>query len=70
MAGILKFFLFFTIYGVVWFFILSIPFGKNQNLFIFLQKELKMFPEDFTKDTLKHEINKDKVIDALSKAFD
>ena len=42
MVAFLKYLAVFLIFGFIWFFIFSIPVSKNKNVFVALQKELKI----------------------------
>ena len=69
MLVLLKYLFYFLLYGVVWFFIFSIPVNNNDSLFLVLQKTVKSSSEKEQNEKTKNEIHKDQVIDALSKAF-
>ncbi|APJ03966.1 hypothetical protein [Silvanigrella aquatica] len=70
MITIFKYLFLFIAFGIIWFMILSIQVSKSSTLFLVLQKELKMVPGDEEEDiSNKKEIDRQKVIDAISKAF-
>jgi len=69
MIVLLKFVSYFLLYGLIWFFIFSIPVSNDESLFIVLQKTLKTNSGGERNERTKNEIHKDKVIDALTKAF-
>jgi hypothetical protein len=54
---------------VIWFGILSIQVSKKTSLFVAIQKELKIYPEEEEDQSNKKSIDREKVIDAISKAF-
>lgn len=66
-----KFIFLFLFYGIVWFFIYAIPTSANDNVFMILQRSLKSLEDDNHKSNKrKKEINREEVIDALTKAFE
>ncbi len=70
MATFFKYFIIFIIFGVIWFMIFSIQVSKSTSMFLALQKELKMLPpEEADELGNKKAIDREKVIDAISKAF-
>ena len=69
MARIFKYFFIFIMLGVIWFFIFSIQVSKNKTIFLVVQKEMNMLPEEEEDTGNKKAIDREKVIDALSKAF-
>ena len=46
MARIFKYFFIFIMLGVIWFFIFSIQVSKNKTIFLVVQKEMNMLPEE------------------------
>lgn len=70
MGTIIKYFSIFIIFGIIWFMIFSIQVSKSTTIFLALQKQLKMVSDD-NEDELgnKKAIDREKVIDAISKAF-
>ena len=71
MLGLFKFFCYFLLYGLAWFFIFSIPVDPNSNVLLSVQKMLNMSSAQKPKNTKinKKEIQQQKVIDALTHAF-
>jgi hypothetical protein len=69
MGGLIKYITIFIFFGVIWFGILSIQVSKKTSLFVAIQKELKMYPEEEDDQSNKKSIDREKVIDAISKAF-
>jgi hypothetical protein len=67
MATLLKYVFLFFVFGLIWFMIFSIKFSKNATIFLVLQRELNTEPNKGD-NASKKEI--DRVIDAISKAFD
>lgn len=69
MGTFIKYFSLFVVFGVIWFMIFSIQVSKTTTIFVALQKQLKM--ESAEEDDLgdKKTIDREKVIDAISKAF-
>ncbi|MGY3804784.1 hypothetical protein ACWNT8_12010 [Pigmentibacter ruber] len=70
MGVLLKYISIFLIIGLVWFGIFSIQVSKKTTLFAALQKELKIAPEEDDENSNKKQIDRQKVIDAISRAFD
>ena len=70
MGALLKYISIFLIIGLVWFGIFSIQVSKKTTLFAALQKELKIPPEEDDENANKKQIDRQKVIDAISRAFD
>lgn len=70
MGAFFKYLFLFLLYGVIWFFIYSIPLSKNSNILLALQRELNMNKVEEEKDKPKKAIDREQVIDALTKAFD
>ncbi|WP_158999670.1 hypothetical protein [Pigmentibacter ruber] len=70
MGALLKYISIFLIIGLVWFGIFSIQVSKKTTLFAALQKELKIAPEEDDENSNKKQIDRQKVIDAISRAFD
>lgn len=70
MGALLKYISIFLIIGLVWFGIFSIQVSKKTTLFAALQKELKIAPEEDDENANKKQIDRQKVIDAISRAFD
>jgi hypothetical protein len=70
MAALFKYVSIFFIFGIIWFMIFSIQISKSTTVFLVLQKQLKMVPAE-EEDELgnKKTIDREKVIDAISKAF-
>jgi hypothetical protein len=69
MFNFLKFFFIFILCGVVWFIIFSIPVAESESIFVVLQKTLNTSPSDEDDSAIKKELNKEKIVDALTKAF-
>ncbi|WP_397600587.1 hypothetical protein [Silvanigrella sp.] len=69
MGGFIKYIAIFMFFGVIWFGILSIQVSKKTSLFVAIQKELKIYPEEEEDQSNKKSIDREKVIDAISKAF-
>ena len=69
MGAIFKYLALFFIIGLVWFGIFSIQVSKKTTLFAAIQKELKITPED-DDNSNKKQIDRQNVIDAISRAFD
>jgi len=69
MSSFLKFIFFFLLYGLVWFFLFSIPISKDNNVFLVLQKSLNLKLDLEKNEKTKKEINKERVIDAITNAF-
>ncbi|MES2614844.1 MAG: hypothetical protein V4591_05465 [Bdellovibrionota bacterium] len=69
MDSLFKFLFVFIVYGVVWFFVFSIPINKNENIFLVVQKVLSLSSVQEKKEKTKNEIHKEQVIDALTNAF-
>lgn len=69
MGTFFKYLSLFIVFGIIWFMIFSIQVSKTRSIFVVLQKELKMQPEDENELGNKKEIDREKVIDAISKAF-
>ncbi|BBH53389.1 hypothetical protein [Fluviispira sanaruensis] len=72
MLTFLKYLGLFLLFGFIWFFIYSIPVNKTTNLLFVLQRELNMQSKVEEVDTQgnKKAIDREKVIDALTKAFE
>ncbi|WGL60107.1 hypothetical protein QEJ31_00630 [Pigmentibacter sp. JX0631] len=70
MAAFFKYLSIFFIIGLVWFGIFSIQVSKKTTLFAAIQKELKVAPEEDDDNSNKKQIDRQKVIDAISRAFD
>ena len=70
MGTFIKYLSLFIVFGIIWFMIFSIQVSKSTTVFLALQKELKMVPEEDEDDLgSKKAIDREKVIDAISKAF-
>lgn len=69
MSFLFKYFTLFVIFGMIWFGILSIQVDKKTSLFAAIQKLLKIVPEEDDDPSNKKSIDREKVIDAISKAF-
>lgn len=69
MSSFFKFIFIFLIYGVVWFFIFSIPTSDTNTIYLSMQKALNLNKDPEKTEKQKNAIQKDQVIDALSKAF-
>ncbi|WP_186644935.1 hypothetical protein [Fluviispira vulneris] len=61
----------FILFGFIWFFIFSIPVDRTSNLLLAMQKELNMRGKvEEVDQSNKKAIDREKVIDALTKAFE
>lgn len=70
MLKLMKFLFFFLLYGTIWFFIFSIPLNKEGDLFLALKNTLNYTPaKEKNENKNRKEINREKVIDALTNAF-
>jgi hypothetical protein len=69
MGTLLKYLSLFIVFGIIWFMIFSIQISKNTTIFVALQKELNMEPPEENELGNKKAIDREKVIDAISKAF-
>ncbi|RDB36448.1 MAG: hypothetical protein DCC88_04785 [Spirobacillus cienkowskii] len=69
MATLLKYVFLFFVFGLIWFMIFSIKVSKNATIFLVLQRELNTEPSRGDSAN-KKEIDRDRVIYAISKAFD
>ena len=70
MATFFKYLFLFVVFGIIWFLIFSIQISKNSNIFLVLQKEFRMtVDDDDDSGGNKKPIDRQKVIDAISKAF-
>ncbi|KAB8033308.1 hypothetical protein [Fluviispira multicolorata] len=71
MLTFFKYLSLFILFGIIWFFIFSIPVNKSTNLLLAMQKELNMQGKlDDTDQSNKKAIDRERVIDAMTKAFE
>ncbi len=70
MGAVFKYLIIFIVIGMVWFGIFSIQISKKTTLFAAIQKELKIAPDEEEDNSNKKQIDRQKVIDAISRAFD
>ncbi len=69
MNGFVKFIMIFLMYGVLWFGLFSITVNNTDNVFVVLQKALKLIGGKEALERTEKPIQSQKVIDALTNAF-
>lgn len=70
MVNFIKYTTIFFLLGIIWFGIFSIPVSNKTTLFAAIQKELILSSNEVDNNSNKKEIDRQKVIDAISRAFD